>query len=131
MRILAIDHGEVRIGLALSDEGGLVARPLQIIKHISKAEDAKKIVALAQTHGVEKIVIGLPTDSEGGLSHQARKVQRWAEALQAATELPLEFWDETFTSQQAERLKHKRGEAMDDKAAAFILQNYLDAHSGF
>lgn len=128
MRILAIDHGDARIGLALSDEGGMIARPLQIIRHTAKKEDAEKIARIAIENHVEKIVIGLPTDSEGKIGHQANKVQRWAEALKEATTIPIEFWDESFTSEQAESLKRKRGEAMDDKAAAFILQSYLDSH---
>ena len=127
VRILAIDHGDARIGLAISDEGGMIARPLQILKHTAKKEDAEKIARIALENHVEKIVIGLPLDDEGKIGHQANKVKRWAEALKEATTIPIEFWDESFTSEQAETLRHKRGEAMDDKAAAFILQNYLDA----
>ncbi|MBI5350875.1 MAG: Holliday junction resolvase RuvX [Chloroflexi bacterium] len=127
MRILAIDHGDARIGLAVSDEGGMIARPLQILKHTAKKEDAEKIARIALENNVEKIVIGLPLDDEGKIGHQANKVKRWAEALKEATTIPIEFWDESFTSEQAETLKRKRGEAVDDKAAAFILQNYLDA----
>jgi len=129
VRVLAIDHGDARIGLAISDEGGMIARPLQIIKHTTKKEDAEKIARIVLENNVEKIVIGLPTDSEGKIGHQANKVQRWAEALKEATTIPIEFWDESFTSGQAETLKRKRGEALDDKAAAFILQNYLEANS--
>jgi len=127
MRILAIDHGDARIGLAISDEGGMIARPLQILKHTAKKEDAEKIARIAIENNVEKIIIGLPLNSEGEMGHQANKVKRWAEVLKAATMIPIEFWDESFTSEQAESLKHKRGEAVDDKAAAFILQSYLDS----
>ncbi len=127
MRILAIDHGDVRIGLALSDERGMIARPLQIIKHTAKKEDAETIARIAIENNVEKIVIGLPLDDEGKIGHQANKVQRWADTLREATTILIEFWDESFTSEQAETLKRKRGEAVDDKAAAFILQNYLDS----
>jgi len=130
VRVLAIDHGDARIGLAISDEGGMIARPLQIIKHTAKNVDAKKIAHIAQENNVEKIVIGLPTDSEGKIGHQANKVKRWAEALKEATTIPIEFWDESFSSEQAETLKRKHGEAVDDKAAAFILQNYLEAKPG-
>jgi putative Holliday junction resolvase len=129
MRILSVDHGDARIGLALSDESGMIARPLQIIKHTAKKEDTDKIARVAFENNVEKIIIGLPLDGEGKIGHQAKKVQRWAEALKEATTIPIEFWDESFTSEQAETLKRKRGEAIDDKAAAFILQNYLDSKS--
>ena len=131
MRILAIDHGDARIGLAISDEGGMIARPLQIIKHTAKKEDAEKIARIALENKVEKIVIGLPTDSEGKIGHQANKVKRWAEALKEATTIPIEFWDESFSSEQVEELRRLRGgkkvDAIDDRAAAFILQNYLDS----
>lgn len=129
MRVLGVDHGDVRIGLALSDESGTVARPLQIVKHVSRETDAETIARIATEKDAKSIVVGLPTDSEGGVGHQARKVQRWAEALKQATAIPVEFWDESFSSQEAESLSHrKRGEPNDAQAAAVMLQNYLDAH---
>jgi putative holliday junction resolvase len=129
MRTLGIDHGDVRIGLALSDESGLIARPLQIIRHVSKAADAETIARIAKEKEAKKIIIGLPTDEEGGIGHQARKVQRWAEALQTATHLPIEFWDESFSTQDADEVTppRKRGQSTDDRAAAVMLQSYLDA----
>jgi putative Holliday junction resolvase len=138
LRILGIDHGEARIGLAISDEGERVARPLQILAHSSRAADAEAIVRLATEHNVGKIVIGLPTDDEGDgrpiarIGPQTRKVQRWAEALKAATTIPIEFWDESLSSAEAResrgQKKHKRRRPLDAEAAAFILQSYLDAH---
>jgi putative Holliday junction resolvase len=129
MRILGIDHGDVRIGLALSDESGTVARPLQVIQHVAREADAETIARIAAEKEAKLIVIGLPTDSDGEIGHQARKVQRWAEALKQATAIPVEFWDESFSSQEAESLKHRtRGEPNDAQAAAVMLQNYLDAH---
>ncbi|MBI5080869.1 MAG: Holliday junction resolvase RuvX [Chloroflexi bacterium] len=107
---MAIDHGDARIGLAVSDKGGMIARPLQILKHTAKKEDAEKIARIALENNVEKIVIGLPLDDEGKIGHQANKVKRWAEALKEATTIPIEFWDESFTSEQAETLKRKRGD---------------------
>jgi putative Holliday junction resolvase len=106
MRILGIDHGDVRIGLALSDEGGLIARPLHIIRHVSKATDAETIARIAKEKEAKKIVIGLPTDEEGGIGHQARKVQRWAEALQTATDLPIEFGMNLFRRRMPTKLPH-------------------------
>ncbi len=109
----------------------MIARPLQIIKHTAKKDDAEKIARIALENNVEKIVIGLPTDSEGKIGHQANKVKRWAEALKEATTIPIEFWDESFSSEQVEELRRLRGgkkvDAIDDRAAAFILQNYLDS----
>ncbi|MBM4424533.1 MAG: Holliday junction resolvase RuvX [Chloroflexi bacterium] len=129
MRVLGIDHGNVRIGLALSDESGAVARPLQIVKHVSREADAETVARIAAEKEAKLIVIGLPTDSDGNIGHQARKVQRWAEALKQATAIPIELWDETFSSQEADTLPaHKRGEPNDALAAALILQSYLDSH---
>src|SRR5574341_1794081 len=98
MRILGIDHGDVRIGLALSDETGTVAKPWQIIRHTSRAADAATIARLAAGQEVAKIVVGLPTGDDGLTGHQGRKVQRWAEALTEATTIPIDFWDESLSS---------------------------------
>ena len=129
MRILGIDHGDVRIGLAISDDSGAIARPLQVIQHVAREADAETIARIAAEKEAKLIVIGLPTDSDGEIGHQARKVQRWADALKQATATPVEFWDESFSSQEAGSLSHrKRGEPNDAQAAAVMLQNYLDAH---
>ncbi|MBI3243429.1 MAG: Holliday junction resolvase RuvX, partial [Chloroflexi bacterium] len=131
MRFLGIDHGDVRIGLALSDETGLVARPFQIIKHTSRAGDAETIVNIAAAQNVSRIIVGLPTGDDGQTGHQGRKVQRWAEALAEATSIPIEFWDESLSSVEAGGLrskrKGKRHLPLDAEAAALILQSYLDA----
>ena len=132
MHILGIDHGDVRIGLALSDETGTIAKPLQIIKHTARAADAAAVADIAARHGVKRIVIGLPTDDDGQIGHQGCKVQRWAEALRAATTIPIEFWDESLSSVEAEESRQakrgRRGQPIDAEAAAFMLQSYLDAH---
>ena len=133
MRILGIDHGEVRIGLALSDETGLIARPLMVVEHVARESDAETVARLAAEKGARLIVIGLPTDAEGEPGHQARKVLRWAEALGRATPIKIELWDESFTSVEADSLMsaHRRGEPRepnDAYAAAVMLQSYLDAH---
>jgi putative Holliday junction resolvase len=134
MRILAIDHGDCKIGLAISDETALIARPLTVLAHRSAADDAAEIAGLAGREAVGRIVIGLPLDSDGKEGHHARRVRRWAEALQQATALPVEFWDESFSTAQASELGSKRKArgrhrpAADDAvAAAVILQEYLDA----
>lgn len=139
MRILGIDHGDVRIGLALSDESGLIARPLLVVEHTARETDAETVARLAAEKGARLIVIGLPTDAEGEPGHQARKVMRWAEALGRATPIRIELWDESFTSVEADRLlsARRRGEPgepgeprepNDAYAAAVMLQSYLDAH---
>lgn len=136
MRILGIDHGDVRIGLALSDESSLVARPLQIVEHVARQTDAETVARIAADKAARLIVVGLPTDSEGEIGPQARKVMRWAEALAQVTPLKLEFWDESYSSVEADdlappRKRSRRDEptgANDALAAAVMLQSYLDAH---
>jgi putative Holliday junction resolvase len=141
MRILGIDHGERKIGLALSDETALLARPLTILAHTSAAEDAAAIARIAAAENAGRIVVGLPLDSDGREGHQARRVRRWAEVLRDAAGLPLEFWDESFSTAtvaaygKANKSRRKKGRASgkaapagdDAAAAAVILQDYLDA----
>jgi putative Holliday junction resolvase len=140
-RILAIDHGVRKIGLALSDETGLVARPLTVLIHRSAAEDAAAIARLAEAEGVSRIVVGLPLDDDGEAGPRARRVRRWAEAVQQQCQLPLDYWDESFSTStvagesRRRRRSHSRRSAGraasgadDAEAAAVILQEYLDAH---
>ena len=133
MRLLGIDHGLVRIGLAVSDSSGLVARELTIIKRKTKREDFEKINRIAAEQKVEGIVIGLPSnlDLEPGIHTQADTVRHWTEQLKATTSLPIVFWDEAMSSVDAlEIARNKRrrsGEPLDDLAARVILQSYLDA----
>jgi putative Holliday junction resolvase len=140
-RLLGIDHGARKIGLALSDETGLVARPLSILIHRSAAEDAAAIARLAEAEGVSRIVVGLPLDDDGEEGPRARRVRRWAEAVQQQCKLPLDYWDESFSTStvagegRRRRKSHSRGSAGraasgadDAEAAAVILQEYLDAH---
>lgn len=125
-RILAIDPGEVRIGLAISDPTGTISRPLKVIHHQSRLEDAKRIIEEAQEHSVEKIVVGLALDNEGNIGPQARKALRLVEVLQDLTTLPVETWDESGSSIAASQ-KGRKKQPIDARAAAIILQEYLNA----
>jgi putative Holliday junction resolvase len=132
-RLLALDIGEKRIGVAISDELHVLARPLTTILRASKREDFDKIAALIAEHGVERLIAGLPSTLRGEEGPQARRVRRYVEALSAAVDKPVVFQDERYSSVEAgERLafgsKRKprgRGE-IDAAAAAIILQNYLN-----
>ncbi len=133
MRALGLDFGEKRIGVAISDSLGIMASALTVIE--GKAEDAaiKQIIALAEEHEVECIVIGLPRSLDGSLGPQAQKVQSFVESLTGYTDLPLVTWDERFSTVDAERVlaeagvkRDKRKKHRDSVAAAFILQGYLD-----
>ena len=132
MRILAVDPGTVRIGLALSDPSGTLAKPLHILKHEARQKDAERIAEIAAQNEVGMIIMGLATDPENRPNPQGRKAKRLAAAIREASGLKVELWDESFSSQEAEAdLIAAKGKAsgteVDDLAAARILQSYLDA----
>jgi putative Holliday junction resolvase len=123
---MAIDPGDVRIGLAVSDPTGTISRPLKVIRHRSRREDAERIILEAEVHSVEKIIVGLALDNEGEIGPQARKAMRLVEALRKLTNLPIETWDESGSSAGVSN-KSRKNQPIDSQAAAFILQEYLDA----
>jgi len=134
-RILAIDPGEKRIGIALSDPTGTIASPFRVLEHVSRLVDAAQIAGIATENGAIKIIVGQALDSEGQAGPSARKAGRLAEAIQAQTQLPVELWDESCSTEQAQDVRiqmgvnrSRRREHLDDLAAAIILQSYLDAH---
>lgn len=126
MRILAVDPGDERIGLALSDPTATIARPLQILIHQSRKTDAQRIVDKASQHGAEIILVGLALDNEGSIGPQARKALRLVAAIKLITEIQVITWDESGSTQQAKQ-GGTPGEAVDARAAAVILQDFLDA----
>jgi putative Holliday junction resolvase len=128
-RILAIDPGDVRIGLAVCDPSGTIARPLKILPHRSRAIDARAIADEASAIGAERILVGLALDEQAQPGPQARKAMRLVDALRSATSLPIDTWDETGTTQQALHLPGGHGEPLDARAAAVLLQEYLDAQA--
>jgi putative Holliday junction resolvase len=142
MRILAVDPGEKKIGLALSDPEGILARPLLTLTHTARASDAERIAALAAEHRAEKILVGLALDSSDLVGPQARRAQRLADAIRQHTQLPVELYDETGSTQIAEATLRSTGKTRGTQrgsglsrraqihavAAAALLQNYLDEH---
>ncbi len=129
MRILAVDPGDVRIGLALSDPTGLIARPLKVLQHTARAEDAEAILQIAHEHEVGKIIVGLALDLDGEVGPQARKALRLIENLRSAGSFPIEPWDESGSTQAARR-GNQRDPMLDARAAAVLLQEYLNAQAG-
>jgi len=124
--VLAVDPGEVRIGLAVSDPTGTIARPLQVIDHISRLQNAATIAEVASARGANLILIGLPLDDEGEIGHQARRSLRLVDELRKATRVAVETWDESGSTQMA----GKKDDMVDARAAAYILQDYLDTQAG-
>jgi putative holliday junction resolvase len=127
-RILAVDPGEVRIGVAVSDPTGTIARPLTTLMHTSRSKDADAILDLAKEHEAGMIVVGLALDDDGKQGHQARRALRLVEFLRTAAPVPVTTWDESGSTQAAQRGRG-RDAMLDARAAAVILQDYLDARA--
>jgi len=134
-RILAIDPGEKRIGVAISDPTGTIANPLTVVKHVARAIDAATIAQIAQENSAIRIVVGQALDVEGKPTPEGRRAARLALAIQQQTKLPVILWDESGSTQIARQVRlemgvsrRKRRGHMDDLAAAVILQSYLEAH---
>ncbi len=137
MRILAVDHGEKRIGLALSDETATIANPLKVIEHVSRAIDAAQVADAAAQNNVKLIVVGQSFDEDGNPNPAGRRTARFADELKNQTNIPIELWDESFSTQDARAARiqlgvsrKKRAGHQDMFAAAVILQSYLEAKRG-
>jgi len=134
MRILALDVGDKRIGVAISDPSQLLARSLKVIQRGSRQEDFAAVARLVEEYEVEKVVVGYPRSLDGTVGEQADKVERYAAGLAKAMDVPVLLWDERFSTVSAERLMREAGsrgkkkrERVDAVAAAVILQDYLDS----
>jgi putative holliday junction resolvase len=130
-RILALDVGDARIGLALSDPLGILASPLKIITRQNHLKDVEDILDIAKKNDVSRLIIGLPVNMDGTLGGQAEKVKEFVNQLKQSTVLPIEFKDERLTTVQAKQYlsssrKPSRNTRYDAAAAALILQSYLD-----
>jgi putative holliday junction resolvase len=133
-RVLAVDLGSRRIGVALSDPTGTVAGPLDTIPHRERRKDVAAVAALARAHGAERIVLGWPRNMDGTSGPAARHAEAFAEALRRVAGVPVDLWDERLSTVAADRalrdadVKRERRRALRDQiAAALILQSYLDA----
>ncbi len=136
MRIIALDYGSQRIGLALSDPTGTLARPLPFLPAKGDAKLAREIKALAEKEKVDLILLGLPRHMSGELGEAAIKVQAFAAVLGQTTTIPLKLIDERLSTVQASRQLHEAGKntraqrgQIDSEAAAVLLQGYLDSTS--
>jgi putative Holliday junction resolvase len=132
MKHLSIDLGEKRIGIAVSDEKGIVAKPLTTIDRTSDQQVLQEITAICDEKRIETIVIGIPLSATDEVQERFRS---FAEKLRDITKLPIEEWDETFSTKQAQNVvafadspspKKKTRTHRDDVAAAVILQEYLN-----
>ncbi len=135
-RLLGIDHGTKVIGLAICDSAWIAARPLQLLRRRTREQDFAEIRAIIAQQHIAGVVVGLPeqpADSTGKNAAQANMVRRWASRLAAAIKVPVYLWQEQFSSLEAQALSDeaglRRGQRIDDRAAAVILQSFIDAHS--
>lgn len=131
-RLLGIDHGLARIGLAVSDASGLIARELGVLKRTTREADFAYINRTAAQEGVVGVIIGVPmSDAPEGVHTQADTVRLWIERYRQTTPLPIVEWDETLTSHDAQALSRTLRRPMrapiDDLAARLMLQSFLDA----
>ena len=141
-RVLGVDHGTRRTGLALSDPGGSIAQPLEVVAG-KEMVSIQRIVEIVTERQVEEVVVGLPVNMDGTLGPQARSVEAFVERLAERLEVPIATWDERLTSLQADQAlappdprrrgrrprlsRSDRHEKRDKIAACLMLQSYLDA----
>src|SRR5579864_2332992 len=133
-RVLGLDLGTRRIGVALSDPTGTVAAPLQTIAHAALHKDLAEAAALARAYAVDRIVIGWPRNMDGSVGPAARRAEAFARALRRLVGVPVDLWDERLSTAAAERAliesnarrDHRRA-VRDRVAAALIVQAYLEA----
>jgi putative holliday junction resolvase len=136
-RILGLDVGSKRIGLAISDPLGITAQGLETLHRQNKRFDFAQLEQVIREYRVAEIVVGLPLRMTGAEGIQAEKMQAFAEELRRRFRLPVHLWDERLSSAQANRLLRetdmsikRRGEVVDQMAAVLILQSWMDAKSG-
>ncbi|HUA38323.1 MAG TPA: Holliday junction resolvase RuvX [Candidatus Sulfopaludibacter sp.] len=133
MRILALDHGTKRIGVAVSDETKTIAQPLEYVPAAPFADFLARLKKLLAEKEVDLVLIGLPRNMDGTYGPAAQKVEAFIAALRSAITIPIKTWDERLTSSQANKVliqgkvrRDRRKEKVDKMAAAILLQSYLD-----
>ncbi len=136
-RILAVDPGDKRIGLAISDPSQTIASPLAVIEHQSRADDARQILVYVKEAGAVLIILGYDDDQEGQPTYQGRKSIRLQNELLRIGDIPVLLWSEFGSTRQAQLARRemnvsrkKRAGHLDDLAATIILQSYLDSLPG-
>jgi putative Holliday junction resolvase len=137
MRVLALDYGTVRVGVAVSDELGMIAHPLEFIPAEPFDGFMVRLKQLLAERQVGRILVGMPRNMDGSYGPAAEKVQEFVGRLRDALPIPIQTWDERLTSVQAQRMLReasvkgaKQRRKVDQMAAAILLQSFLDAQPG-
>lgn len=123
MKVLALDYGSARTGVAVSDPSGVIARPLTVVDHVGTKQGSERLLALVTEEQPEQIVVGLPLTMRGERGEQARETEAFAERLREAVSVPVELYDERLTTVLAGRTPSQTPE--DARAAAHLLESYL------
>ena len=121
MKVLALDYGAARTGVAVSDPTGTLARPLGVIERAGSEDGLRELAELVRSEAVDRVVVGLPLTLRGERGQQAEETERFAQALAAALEVPVDRFDERFTTTLA-----GPGAGEDARAAAHLLTSYLE-----
>ena len=128
MRVLALDYGRARTGVAVSDPTGLVARPLCVVERAASEAGIARLVELVRAEDAERVVVGLPLTLRGEHGEQAQETQRFVESLRSALDVPVESFDERFTTDLADQSGTRA--PRDAAAAAHLLSSYLARSAG-
>ena len=129
MRVLALDYGSARCGCALSDPTGTLATPIDPIERPTTRRGFARVTELVRDRGVERVVVGLPLGLSGADTDQTREARAFADRLAGAVPVPVEMYDERFTTAIAARAKDART-SEDSRAAAVLLDDWLVRHAG-
>ena len=134
MRVLALDHGTKRIGLAISDEMGIIALPLEFVPAEPFSGFLDRLTEIIREKQVQRLLVGMPRNMDGSYGPAAQKVHEFIAHLKEVVSIPIQTWDERLTSAQANRLliqadvrRKDRKSKVDKTAAAILLQSYLDS----
>ena len=135
MRVLAIDYGRRRMGLAVSDPLGITAQGLRTLEHSTRDGDLKKLARLVGEYEVSRVIVGNPLHLDGGVTAMSEKAAQFAGRLRRRLSCPVDLWDERLSTAQAEASlremdakRSTRRKSVDRMAATLLLQSYLDCH---
>ena len=125
MKVVAVDYGSARTGVAVSDPTGTLARPVGVIERADSEAGLERLVELISREGAERVVVGMPLTLRGERGEQARETERFVDTLRRALDVPVEGFDERFTTDLAEQDPGSRNLPPDARAAAHLLTSYL------
>jgi putative holliday junction resolvase len=125
MKIVALDYGSARTGVAVSDPTGTLARPIGVIERIGTEAGLERLIELIASEGAERVIVGMPLTLRGERGEQAQETERFVDTLRGAVDVPVEWFDERFTTDLAEQDPGSRNLPDDARAAAHLLTSYL------